>query len=171
MYSIHPFTILKGYYFILYPLAFMLVCFTKFLKSQMVARFFLLLVLLLSFNCSTNKVTIPFNDIDDSFSFSSDTKLTIKLGDTHPDHLLIFSPEEYVYYFYETGNVYEEIVFKRELVLDPSNFKGIRYDENTGEKVEELVFSTPGKYILYFANNTETEPENTFFRERTITFR
>lgn len=171
MYSIHPFTILKGYYFIFYPLAFMLVYFKKFLESKVIARFILLLVLL-SFSCSTNQVTIAFNDLEDSFSFNSDTRLTIILGDPHPDHLLIFSPEDYVYYFYETGNTCcEEIIFKRELVLDPLNFKGSRYDENTGEQVEEKVFSTPGKYILYFANNTETEPENTFFRERTITFR
>lgn len=133
---------------------------------------FFILVLLFSSSCSTKEVIVAFNDIDDSFSFSSDTKLVIILGDPHPDHLLIISPEEYVYYFYEKGSANdEEIIFKKNLVLDPLQFKGIRYDEKNGEQVEENVFTTPGKYILYFANNTETEPDNTFFRERTITFK
>lgn len=139
---------------------------------QLIVRFFFLLILVLSFSCSRKVVVVAFLDIDDTFSFSSDDKLIIKLKDPHPDHLLIFSPQDYVYYFYETGNAYdEEIIFRKELVLDPLNFKGTRYDENTGEVIEELVFTTPGEYTLYFANNTETEPDNTFFRERIITFR
>lgn len=31
-----------------------------------------------------------------------------------------------------------------------------------GVKSEELVFKESGKYLIYFANNLETEPENTF---------
>ena len=129
----------------------------------------ILLVLFLFVSCSTKK-TIVFRDIDDSFSFSSDTKLIIKLGDTHPNHLLIISPEGYVYYFMKSKDPDDEIIFKNELLLDPLKFKGIRYDENTGKQIEEIVFTTPGKYILYFADNTETEPENTFSLERSITF-
>jgi hypothetical protein len=147
------------------------ICNTTFWKYLVIARS-LFLFALLSFSCTTKEVTVAFNDIDDSFSFSSHNRLLIKLEEPHPDHLLIISPEEYVYYFYQTGSAYdEEIIFKKDLVLDPLNFKGIRYDENTGERIEEKVFTTPGKYILYFADNTETEPENTFFREKVITFR
>ena len=138
---------------------------------QITARFFFSLVLLLVVNCSTKVVTITFHDIDDSFSFSSDTRLIIKLNEPHPNHLLIYSPKGNIYYFFKTQGEYDEVVFERELVLDPLSFKGIRFDENTGEQIEELVFTTPGKYSLYFANNTETEPENTFFLERNITFK
>ena len=122
-------------------------------------------------SCSPKEVTISFHDIDDLFSFSSNTRLIIKLGDPHPNHLLIYSPEGYVYYFMKTHREYAEVIFKKELVLDPLNFKGIRFDENTGEQIEEIVFTTPGKYILYFANNTETETENTFSLERSIIFK
>ena len=147
-----------------------MVRYTTFWKSHLIARF-LFSFLLLCFSCSTNQFTIAFNEIDDSFSFNSNTRIIIKLKDPHPDHLLIFSPEEYVYYFYEKGSAHQEIIFKNELVIDPSNFKGIRYDENTGEEIEEIVFKIQGEYNLYFANNTETEPENTFFRERIIIFK
>ena len=144
--------------------------YSTFRKSRIIAKFLFLLIIL-SFSCTTKQVTIAFNEIDDSFSFNSNTRIIIKLKDTHPDHLLIYSPEEHVFYFYKNSSAYEEIIFEKELVIDPSNFKGIRYDENTGEQIEEIVFKTPGKYNLYFANNTETEPENTFFRERTIIFK
>ena len=89
----------------------------------------------------------------------------------HPNHLLIYSPEGYVYYFMKTQSEFDEVIFKKELVLDPLSFKGIRFDENTGERIEEIVFTTPGKYRLYFANNTETEIENTFSLERSIIFK
>ena len=137
----------------------------------MITRFFITFALFLSVGCSPKEVTIDFLDLDDSFSFNSNTRLIIKLGDPHPNHLLIYSPKGYVYYFFKTKDVFDEIIFKKEFVIDPMSFKGIRFDEDTGEQIEEIVFTTPGKYKLYFANNTETEPENTFFVERSITFK
>ena len=133
-------------------------------------RFFFSFTLFLFVCCSPKVVTIAFLDIDDSLSFNRDTRLIIKLGDPHPNHLLIISPEGNVYYFYKTKDGSDEVVFSKELVIDPTSFKGIRYDETTGYQIEEIVFRTPGYYILYFANNTETEPENTFSFERRITF-
>ena len=137
----------------------------------MIMKSFIPIVLFLLVSCSPKEVTIDFRDIDDSFSFSSNTRLIIKLEDPHPNHLLIYSPKGYIYYFFETKGVFDEVIFKKELVIDPLSFKGTRFNENTGEEIEELVFTTQGKYGLYFANNTETEPENTFFTERSITFK
>jgi hypothetical protein len=136
-----------------------------------ITRFFIPFALFLSVSCSPKEVTIDFLDIDDSFSFNNNTRLIIKLGDPHPNHLLIYSPKGYIYYFFNTKDAFDEVIFKNELVLDPLSFKGIRFDENTGEQIEELVFKTQGEYRLYFANNTETESENTFSLERSITFK
>lgn len=137
----------------------------------MIIRILIPIALFLFVSCSPKEVTISFLDIDDLFSFSSNTRLIIKLGDPHPNHLLIYSPEGYVYYFLKTQSEFDEVIFKKELVLDPLSFKGIRFDENTGEQIKEIVFTTPGKYRLYFANNTETELENTFSLERSIIFK
>ena len=137
----------------------------------MIMKSFIPFVLFLLVSCSPKEVTIDFLDIDNSFSFSSNTRLIIKLEDPHPNHLLIYSPKGYVYYFFKTKGVFDEVIFKKDLVIDPLSFTGIRFDENTGEQIQELVFTTHGKYSLYFANNTETEPENTFFVERSITFK
>lgn len=136
----------------------------------MISRLFIACTLLFIVNCSPTEVSISFLDIDDSFSFSSNTRLIIQLGDPHPNHLLVYSPDGYVYYFLKKKSFSDEVIFKKELVIDPCNFKGLRFDENTGEKIEEIVFTTPGKYKLYFANNTETELENTFSLEGSITF-
>ena len=144
---------------------------TTFWRYRVISRLFIPFALFLFVSCSPKEVTIAFLDIDDSFSLSSNTRLIIKLGDPHPNHLLIYSPKRYVYYFLKTKGESDELIFKKELVLDPLTFKGIRYDENTGEQIEEIVFTTPGKYRLYFTNNTETEPGNTFSLERSITFK
>jgi len=128
-------------------------------------------IVLLLASCSSKELTVAFRDIDSTFSFSSTTRLTIVLKEPHPKHLLIYSPEEYVYYFMNSKREFDEIIFKDKLVIDPLNFKGIRYDEHSGEPIEELVFTTPGEYLLYFADNTETEPDNTFFTERSIRFK
>lgn len=137
----------------------------------MISKFFIACTLFLFVSCSQKEVNIAFVEIDDSFSFSSNSRLIIELVDPHPNHLLINSPEGYVYYFLKTKDLFDEVIFKNELLIDPLSFKGIRFDENTGEEIEEIVFTTPGKYKLYFANNTETEPENTFSLERSITFK
>lgn len=38
-------------------------------------------------------------------------------------------------------------------------------------RVTELVFKYPGNYLVYFADNLETEPENTFCLQQTIRFK
>ena len=37
-------------------------------------------------------------------------------------------------------------------------------------KVTELIFKYPGSYLVYFADNLETEPENTFSLQKIIIF-
>lgn len=137
----------------------------------MITRLIIPCTIFLFVSCSPKEATIAFLDINDSFSFDQNTRLIIKLGDPHPNHLLIYSPEGYVYYFFKTKGEFDEVIYKKEFVIDPLCFKGIRFDEDTGDRIEEFVFTKPGKYKLYFANNTETEPENTFFYERSITFK
>jgi len=73
-----------------------------FWRYRMITRFFIPFVLFLFVSCSPKEITIPFLDIDESFSFNSKTRLINTLGDPHPNHLLIYSPEGYVYYFMKT---------------------------------------------------------------------
>jgi len=47
--------------------------------------------------------------------------------------------------------------------------KGVTWRES--KRVTELVFKYPGDYLVYFADNLETEPENTFSLQETIGFK
>lgn len=48
----------------------------------------------------------------------------------------------------------------RELRLDVATQQGVRYDD--GVPVKLLAFAKPGRYRLLFADDLETEPDNTF---------
>jgi hypothetical protein len=67
--------------------------------QQIISRFNIIFTLFIFACCSPNEVTIAFLDIDDSFTFSSNTRLIIQLGDPHPNNLMINSPEGNVYFF------------------------------------------------------------------------
>ena len=40
-----------------------------------------------------------------------------------------------------------------------------------GKRVIAPVFNAPGEYLIYMADNLETEPENTFYLTGTVTYR
>ncbi len=49
------------------------------------------------------------------------------------------------------------------------NLKGVTWRES--KRVTELIFKTPGTYLVYFADNLETEPSNTFSLQKPINLR
>lgn len=53
------------------------------------------------------------------------------------------------------------------LRLDVRTQPAIRF--NNGEPMEERAFPAPGKYVLLFSDNLETEPGNTFSLECPVT--
>jgi len=55
-----------------------------------------------------------------------------------------------------------------ELKINPKTLKGITWIN--GKKVKEKVFQENGEYLVYMANNLETEPENTFHFSVSIIF-
>ncbi len=54
-------------------------------------------------------------------------------------------------------------------VIIPSQLKGVVW--KNGQRLVRKVFNTPGKYFIYLADNLETEPENTFSFEGTVTLK
>jgi len=46
------------------------------------------------------------------------------------------------------------------IVVDTGKLHGLSWID--GRKSSGLVFRRPGEYLIYIANNLETEPENTF---------
>ena len=58
-----------------------------------------------------------------------------------------------------------------EIKLNVDKLKGIYWNPDTGKPKKVLVFTMKGKYLIWFADNLETEPENTFFLEETVFFK
>ena len=63
----------------------------------------------------------------------------------------------------------DEYAKARRIEISPSKLIGISWIE--GKKVEGSVFSQPGEYLIYMADNLETEPENTFHFMGTVLFK
>ena len=98
---------------------------------------------------------------------------TILLGDSvllkfpqkHPKNLSIQSPNGTWYSIHNTDNEIsiispEKYSHANELDLKTGELEGITW--KNGIKMKQIVFKEHGKYLIYMADNMETEPENTF---------
>ena len=106
-----------------------------------------------------SQFTISPNEISTNQAF------TITIPDLHPSSMSIRDPKGTWHVIHNSGeNIFilpqEEYVKARKIEISPSELTGITWIE--GKKVEGLVFSLPGEYLIYMADNLETEPENTF---------
>ena len=96
----------------------------------------------------------------------------ITLPKAHPVNMSIRDPMgEWYWVQYASENIkfMPEAEFKQatKITIAPAHLKGITWLE--GKRVDELVFKYAGEYLIYFANNLETEPENTFYLMGTVT--
>jgi hypothetical protein len=100
--------------------------------------------------------------------------LRIHLPQPHPKYLSIRSPKG-VWYVIQDSD--ESIKVIPQVDFDTTtdmNFKiaelrGVTWRES--KKVTDLVFQSSGNYLIYFADNLETEPENTFSLQESIYFK
>ena len=53
--------------------------------------------------------------------------------------------------------------------FEVETLKGVTWRDSA--RVTERVFTTPGDYLVYFADNLETEPENTFSFQASVRYR
>lgn len=102
--------------------------------------------------------------------FSSNSEITLKLPEEPPRNLAIRDPAgEWYYVMGDEGLVkYSDFISGREIKLKVNDVKGILWVD--GKEGVRNVFEKPGEYLLYMANNLETEQENTYFIEATVFF-
>lgn len=96
-------------------------------------------------------------------------KLTFPVS--HPQNIAIKSPAGEWYTIHgesESILLMPDSEFKSatSIQLHLSSVMGTKWVE--GRAVNEAVFTEPGSYIIYMADNLETDPENTFFISNTI---
>ncbi len=100
--------------------------------------------------------------------------LHIHLPVSHPKCLAIRSPEGEWYVLQnsdESIKVMSQVDFDSttEMKFNIAELKGVTWRES--EKVAERIFTISGNYLIYFADNLETEPENTYSFQETIYFK
>ena len=91
--------------------------------------------------------------------------IVINLPDKHPSKLSIQDPEGIWHLVHDNDEkvlLMDSAAFERltSIELDVSKLRGISWIN--GERLEGRVFNITGEYLIYFADNLETEPDNTF---------
>lgn len=100
--------------------------------------------------------------------------LKISLPEKHPKNLAIKTPANEWYYLQDPTipvqtipqKTFESVSY---LELDAINLEGVTWRD--GKKIKERVFKENGKYLIYFADNLETEPDNTFSMGISVNFK
>jgi hypothetical protein len=91
--------------------------------------------------------------------------LRVTFPRTHPKKFAIRDPNGEWFYVVDDAKSYSYIKPKafvdgHEFELRVTKIRGIHY--TNGKESIEQVFRSSGGYLLYFADNVDTEPDNTF---------
>lgn len=70
----------------------------------------------------------------------------------------------------ESIEIMPQKIFESSITLEfkVEKLQGVIWRDS--KRVTDLIFKTPGIYLIYFADNLETEPENTFSLQESIKF-
>lgn len=119
--------------------------------------------------CTGSSQTAPTNGATGFLispkAIGQDQAITITLPAIHPSKLAIRDNMGTWHYIHDVD---EKILLMstgdfdqaREIRILPSQVTGVSW--NDGRRVEDVVFSGPGEYLIYLADDLETEPDNTF---------
>lgn len=99
--------------------------------------------------------------------------ITISFPRNHPKKMSIRSPSNEWYVVHEKSeriyllpkNLFSKATSVQKKVPE---IKGVKWVD--GKRVVGPVFNEPGEYLLYMADNLETEPENTFHLMNTVIY-
>lgn len=100
--------------------------------------------------------------------------LTIRYPQHHPSKLAIQDPEHVWLVIHEPGvntGLMTDTKFRHStcLTIQVAKLTGVTWVD--GKKIRRKVFSKPGTYTIYMADNLETEPENTFSFQQTLRYK
>lgn len=99
------------------------------------------------------------------------SKVTVSLPKKHPQGFAIETPDGDWIYIVDPSLHYSFIpdFYNKALFTFPEDtLQGVRFVN--GKQAATKVFDKPGQYKFYFADNLETEPENTFSLSYTVTY-
>lgn len=122
----------------------------------------------ISNNQKTTGLTLSSNQVT-----ISDT-LVLNFPQHHPARLAVKDPSGDFIILHDEGLItrlmpHEKYLQATEISLKISDAIGVTWVD--GKQVEKKVFSLPGEYMIYMADNLETEPENTFYLTSTVSYK
>lgn len=139
------------------------------------ANYFIIACILAIASCSlaSSQGNLPNNfDVDETALERG--LLVIHLPRERPRNLAIRTPAGEWFILQESTESIEimpqvrfETMKKMEFEID--KLKAVTWRDSI--RVTDLVFTTAGEYLVYFADNLETEPENTFSFQQTIRYK
>lgn len=104
-------------------------------------------------------------------SIAAGESIRLKFPKNHPHNMAIRNPSGTWYSVQNSDDnifVVSDKKYKaaKELLLNTLVLEGVTW--TNGKKTKEKVFEKQGEYLIYMANNLETEPENTFHFMTTV---
>ena len=104
----------------------------------------------------------------------SSDKLTLRFPQKHPSRLAIKDPKGIYFILHDEGIItrlmsHQKFMQATSLSMQVSEISGVTWIN--GKQTEKQVFSVPGEYMIYLADNLETEPENTFYLMKSIIYK
>lgn len=111
------------------------------------------------------------NDIQIDKNLLKKNILKISLPDVFPKHLEIITPDHQTYVLQDDTQgveLYPQKEFEKlsEITLDMNTLVGTTWKDS--KKIKEKIFTESGNYTIYFANELETEIDNSFSLKKVI---
>ena len=142
----------------------------------------LILVLFAALNSNAAAVKNPIEQIKVNKSrlvispnvVTANDVIVISFPRQHPQKMSIKSPsDEWFVVHEESEKVYflpqDEFSYATSSQEKVAEIMGVKWID--GKRVIGPVFNEPGEYLIYMADNLETEPENTFYLTGTVIYR
>lgn len=140
-------------------------------------NFLILLFIPLIYSCSSDNSSEKKTRTDKAFyiekSLVKKGLLRIHVPEKRPKNLAIQDPNGAWFVLQDSDDKIETMPQEE---FDSINIMEFETDKLKGvtwinaNKVNKLIFTSQGKYLIYFADNLETEPENTFSLQENIVF-
>jgi len=104
---------------------------------------------------------------------TSDT-LVLTFPQKHPARLAIKDPKDRYFILHDEAlntplMSHKQYMQTTTLSIKVSKITGVTWIN--GKRTNKQVFSVPGEYMIYMADNLETEPENTFYLMKSIIYK
>ena len=135
---------------------------------------FLLLAVCFLAGCTAHNQTTNIDQLA-QLSISSNKvslhdTITLTLPAKHPSKLSFRDPNNVWHLIHDSDEqvMLPNFATSTSVEIAVSKVTGVSWVD--GKRIEGFVFTTPGEYLIYLADNLETEPENTFSLSKRIIF-